>query len=98
QRLCIARALAVRPTVLIMDEPTTSLDPLARTKIEDLMIKLKEKYTIILITHDVRQAARISDYISFIFNGKILEHGKAEEILENPKNEITENFLTDRLR
>ncbi|MBD6955031.1 MAG: phosphate ABC transporter ATP-binding protein [Thermoplasmata archaeon] len=98
QRLCIARALAVKPSVLMMDEPTSSLDPVARTKIEDLIVKLKEKYTVVLITHDVRQAARISDFIAFIYNGKILEHGSAESILENPKNRITEEFLTDRLR
>jgi phosphate transport system ATP-binding protein len=97
QRLCIARALALKPLVIMMDEPTSSLDPIARNKIEDLIIKLKEKYTIILITHDVRQAARISDFIAFIYNGRIIEHSKAEEILEKPKNEITEKFLTDRL-
>lgn len=96
QRLCIARALAVEPEVIMMDEPTTSLDPISKIKIEDLMLSLKEKYTVILVTHDIKQAARISDYVAFLYNGKIIEHGEAREIFETPKNEITEKFITGR--
>lgn len=94
QRLCIARALAVSPEILMMDEPTTSLDPISSRKIEDLIVSLRENYTIVLVTHDVRLAARISDIVTFIYNGKILETGSTREIFENPKNEITEMFIT----
>ncbi|MGC8581760.1 MAG: phosphate ABC transporter ATP-binding protein [Thermoplasmata archaeon] len=97
QRLCIARAIAIKPDILMMDEPTSSLDPIARNKIEELVLRLKEKYTVILVTHDVRQAAKISDYISFLYDKRIIEHGNVHEIFENPKNKITEEFLTDRM-
>jgi phosphate transport system ATP-binding protein len=97
QRLCIARAIAIKPDVLMMDEPTSSLDPIARNKIEELILRLKDNYTVILVTHDVRQAAKISDYIAFLYDKRIIEHGNAHEIFENPKNRVTEEFLTDRM-
>jgi len=97
QRLCIARAIAIKPDVLMMDEPTSSLDPIARNKIEELVLRLKDNYTVILVTHDVRQAARISDYIAFLYDKKIIEHNNVYEIFENPKNKITEEFLTDKM-
>jgi phosphate transport system ATP-binding protein len=96
QRLCIARALAVDPEVIMMDEPTTSLDPISKFKIEDLMLKLKEKYTVLLVTHDIKQAARVSDLVAFLYNGKIIEYGETNLIFENPKNKITESFITGR--
>lgn len=96
QRLCIARALAVDPEVIMMDEPTTSLDPISKFKIEDLMLTLKEKYTVLLVTHDIKQAARVSDLVAFLYEGKIIEYGETKQIFENPKNKITESFITGR--
>ncbi len=96
QRLCIARALAVDPEVIMMDEPTTSLDPISKFKIEDLMLKLKEKYSVLLVTHDIKQAARVSDFIAFLYDGKIIEYGETKSIFENPKNKITEQFITGK--
>ena len=96
QRMCIARALAVEPEVIMLDEPTSSLDPISKSKIEDLMSTLKGKYTVILVTHDISQAARVSDFVNFLYKGKVLEKGESKEMFENPRNEITEKFITGR--
>lgn len=96
QRLCIARALAIEPKLILMDEPTSSLDPIATSKIEELISKLKKKYTIIIVTHNMQQAARVSDYTGFMYLGKMIEFGKTEQIFENPKEKLTENYITGR--
>lgn len=96
QRLCIARCLAVEPEVLLMDEPTSALDPISTLKIEELVKKLKEKYTIIIVTHNMQQAGRISDYTAFFLNGEIIEHGLTEEIFYRPKDKRTEDYITGR--
>ncbi|MHA1147368.1 MAG: phosphate ABC transporter ATP-binding protein PstB [Promethearchaeota archaeon] len=96
QRLCIARALAIKPEVLLMDEPTSSLDPIATRKIEELISELKKKYTVVIITHNMQQAARISDYTGFMYLGKIIEFGETAQIFENPQEELTENYITGR--
>lgn len=93
QRLCIARALTVEPTVLMMDEPTSSLDPKSTKAIEKLIAELKEKLTLIVVTHNVEQAKRISDEVIFLFDGKIIEEGKKEEIFNNPKKDETREYL-----
>ena len=96
QRLCIARALAVRPDVLLMDEPTSALDPVATAKIEDLIDDLKENYTIVIVTHSMQQAARISDYTAFFYMGRLIEHGPTQKIFEKPENQKTEDYITGR--
>lgn len=96
QRLCIARALAVEPEVLLMDEPTSALDPIATGKIEDLIDELKEKYTIVIVTHSMQQAARISDQTAFFYMGKLIEYGPTEKVFENPDNKKTEDYITGR--
>jgi len=96
QRLCIARALAVEPEILLMDEPTASLDPIATQKIEELILELKKEWTVIIVTHNMQQAARISDYTGFMYLGKIIEFGNTEQIFENPNNQLTENYITGR--
>ena len=96
QRLCIARTIAVQPEVILMDEPTASLDPTATLKIEDLMKELKKKYTIIVVTHNMQQAARVSDYTAFLYNGKLIEHGKTRQIFENPREKLTYQYITGR--
>lgn len=96
QRLCIARALAVEPEILLMDEPTSALDPISTTKIEDLMEHLKEKYTVIIVTHNMQQAARISDETAFFLVGEMVEFGDTETIFSNPKDERTEAYVTGR--
>jgi phosphate transport system ATP-binding protein len=93
QRLCLARGLAVEPEIILGDEPTSALDPKSTHKIEELFIQLKEKYTIVLVTHILRQARRVSDYIVFVFNGKIIEFGPTEELLLNPKEELTKDYV-----
>ena len=96
QRLCIARALAVEPEVLLMDEPTSALDPISTSKIEELCESLKERYTIVIVTHNMQQAARISDYCSFFFEGEIIESDQTSAIFQNPKNKKTEDYITGR--
>lgn len=96
QRLCIARALAVEPEVLLMDEPTSALDPISTSKIEDLAMELKKKYTIIMVTHNMQQAARISDKTAFFLLGEIVEFGDTEELFSVPKDKKTEDYITGR--
>ena len=96
QRLCIARALAVEPEVLLMDEPTSALDPISTSKIEELAIQLKERYTIIIVTHNMQQAVRISDNTAFFLLGELIEFGKTEEMFAQPKDKRTEDYITGR--
>ena len=96
QRVCIARALAVEPSIILMDEPTSALDPIATAKVEKLIHTLKEKYTIIIVTHNMQQAARISDYTAFFYMGDLIEFDKTNTIFTNPKMERTENYITGR--
>lgn len=96
QRLCIARALAVDPEVLLMDESTSALDPISTGRIEDLCIELKKKYTIVIVTHNMQQAVRISDNTAFFLLGDLIEYGKTDDIFSNPKNKKTENYITGR--
>ncbi len=96
QRLCIARALAVNPKVLLMDEPTSALDPISTSKIEDLAAELKNKYTIVIVTHNMQQAVRISDKTVFFLLGEIVEYGNTEEMFSNPKDKRTEDYITGR--
>ena len=96
QRLCIARALAVEPEVLLMDEPTSALDPISTSKIEDLAMELKKDYTIVMVTHNMQQAARISDKTAFFLLGEVVEYGETEQIFSMPKNKKTEDYITGR--
>jgi phosphate transport system ATP-binding protein len=96
QRLCIARALAVEPEIVLMDEPCSALDPVATAKIEELIVKLKETYTVIVVTHNMQQAARISDFTGFLYLGKLIEFGMTEQIFSNPKNELTERYISGK--
>jgi phosphate transport system ATP-binding protein len=96
QRLCIARALAVQPEVVLMDEPCSALDPSATAKIEQLMRELRKNYTVVVVTHNMQQAARVSDYTAFLYLGKMIEYGPTDEIFENPKDKLTENYITGR--
>ena len=96
QRLCIARALAVQPEVLLMDEPTSALDPISTSKIEDLAMELKKDYTIVMVTHNMQQAARISDKTAFFLLGEVIEFGETEQIFSMPKNKKTEDYITGR--
>lgn len=96
QRLCIARALAVNPEVLLMDEPTSALDPISTSKIEDLVMDLKKKYTIIMVTHNMQQAARISDKTAFFLLGDLIEYDKTEKLFSMPENKKTEDYITGR--
>ena len=97
QRLCIARALALKPDVLLMDEPTANLDPVSASKVEELIHELKKDLTIVIVTHSPAQASRVSDYVSFLYMGKLIEVGRTEEVFENPKSELTEKYLTGRM-
>ena len=96
QRLCIARALAIEPEVILMDEPCSALDPIATAKIEDLMVELKKQYTVVIVTHNMQQAARISDFAAYMYLGKLIEFGKTKQIFEKPKEELTINYVTGR--
>jgi phosphate transport system ATP-binding protein len=96
QRLCIARALAVEPEVLLMDEPTSALDPISTSKIEDLAFELKKQYTIIIVTHNMQQAARISNTTAFFLMGELIEHGPTEDLFSMPTNKRTEDYITGR--
>lgn len=96
QRLCIARVLAVEPEVVLMDEPTASLDPISTSKIEDLIERLKERYTIIIVTHNMQQAARISDYTAFFLMGELIEWGATERLFYKPQDKRTEDYITGR--
>ena len=96
QRLCIARTLAVEPKILLMDEPTSALDPIATAKVEELIHQLKENYTIIIVTHNMQQASRISDFTAFFYMGDLIEYDKTDTIFTKPKNERTQNYITGR--
>lgn len=94
QRLCIARALALKPEVLLMDEPTSALDPIATNRIEELLLELKKEFTIVIVTHNMSQAARISDYSMFMYLGELIEYDKTKIMFTNPKDKRTEEYLT----
>lgn len=96
QRLCIARTLAVKPEVILFDEPCSALDPISTSKIEELILELKKDYTIVIVTHNMQQAARISDYTAFFLVGDMVEFGKTEQIFENPQQKSTEDYITGR--
>lgn len=96
QRLCIARALAVKPSVLLMDEPTSALDPISSGKIEDLIHELKKDYTIVIVTHNMQQAGRVSDKTAFLYMGRLIEYGDTQKIFTNPEKDRTQNYITGR--
>ena len=96
QRLCIARALAIQPEVLLMDEPCSALDPIATTKVENLILKLRGEYTLVIVTHNLAQARRVSDHTSFFYLGKLVESGETRTIFESPKERLTENYVAGR--
>ena len=96
QRLCIARALAVQPKILLMDEPTSALDPISTSRIEELVLELKEKYTIVMVTHNMQQAVRVSDYTAFFLLGELVEFGKTDDIFSQPQDKRTEDYITGR--
>ena len=96
QRLCIARALAVQPKILLMDEPTSALDPISTSRIEELVMDLKDKYTIVMVTHNMQQAVRVSDYTAFFLLGELVEFGKTDDIFFQPQNKRTEDYITGR--
>jgi phosphate transport system ATP-binding protein len=94
QRLCIARAIALQPEVILMDEPCSALDPIATAKIEKLVIELKRNYTVVIVTHNMQQASRVSDYTAFFYLGAMIEFGETRDIFESPKNQLTEKYIT----
>jgi phosphate transport system ATP-binding protein len=96
QRLCIARSLAVEPRVILMDEPCSALDPIATAKIEDLIIRLARDYTVVIVTHNMQQAARVSEYTGFMYMGRLVEFDRTQRIFEDPTEELTENYITGR--
>jgi phosphate transport system ATP-binding protein len=94
QRLCIARAIALEPEVILMDEPCSALDPIATAKIEELIVELKRDYTVVIVTHNMQQAARVSDFTVFMYLGELVEYGNTKDMFENPSNELTEKYIT----
>ncbi|MEJ5166052.1 MAG: phosphate ABC transporter ATP-binding protein PstB [Thermoanaerobaculia bacterium] len=96
QRLCIARAVALKPEVLLFDEPCSALDPIGSAKVEELMVELKKEYTVVIVTHNMQQAARVSDFTAFLYLGKLVEYGETTQIFTNPKEKLTEEYLTGR--
>lgn len=96
QRLCIARALAVEPEVILMDEPCSALDPIATAKVEESIVQLKKEFTVIIVTHNLQQAARISDYTAFMYLGQLIEFGNTTKVFENPSSELTEKYITGK--
>jgi phosphate transport system ATP-binding protein len=96
QRLCIARALAVEPEILLMDEPASALDPIATQRIEELIYQLKTRYTIAIVTHNMQQASRIADYTGFFYNGRLVEFGETAQVFTRPRDERTEAYITGR--
>jgi phosphate transport system ATP-binding protein len=94
QRLCIARAIALQPEVILMDEPCSALDPIATARIEELIVQLKRNYTVVIVTHNMQQAARVSDFTVFMYLGELVEFGNTKTIFENPTNELTEKYIT----
>jgi phosphate transport system ATP-binding protein len=96
QRLCIARAIAVNPEVILMDEPCSALDPKSTARVEDMIKDLREKYTIIIVTHNMQQAARVSDYTAFLYEGVLVEFGRTSKLFVKPQNQQTEDYITGR--
>jgi phosphate transport system ATP-binding protein len=96
QRLCIARALAIKPEVLLMDEPASALDPIATQRIEELIYELKKRYTIVIVTHNMQQAARVSDFTAFFWLGRLVEHGRTDQMFTAPRQKLTEDYVTGR--
>lgn len=96
QRLCIARAIALQPELILMDEPCSALDPAATAKIEELIVTLKQDYTVVIVTHNMQQAARVSDFTAFLYIGELVEYGSTKNIFENPRSELTEKYITGR--
>jgi len=96
QRLCIARAIALQPEVILMDEPCSALDPIATAKIEELIVQLKEQYTVVIVTHNMQQAARVSDYTAFLYLGQLIEFNQTTTVFENPQSELTEKYITGK--
>jgi phosphate transport system ATP-binding protein len=96
QRLCIARSLAIKPEVILYDEPCSAIDPIATAKIEDLIQKQKDKYTVVIVTHNMQQAARVSDFTAFLMLGELIEYGETPKLFTNPENKLTEDYITGR--
>ena len=97
QRLCIARALAIKPEIILFDEPCSALDPIATAKIEDLLIDLKKDYTVVIVTHNMQQAARVADKTAYFYLGELIEFGETKQIFEKPEKELTEQYITGRM-
>ena len=96
QRLCIARAIAVAPELLLLDEPTSALDPASTARIEDLLDQLRGRYTVVIVTHNMQQAARVSDFVAFMYEGELVEFGKTSQVFTKPEKQQTENYITGR--